>query len=401
MSVIAHVDMDAFYASVETARCPELAVVPMFVGGSDRGVVLSANYPAREFGIRGGMPSARARRLCPQVTVVSPNFDRYEAVSRSIAEIFDSFSHVVEVVSIDEAFIDLTGALKRLGSPEFIADLLRARVVDEQAVTCSVGIGPNKFVAKLASQAAKPDGVKVVRAGEVLDFLHPLPVEAMWGVGEVTAAKLRRLGLGTVRELAQLPVDVLQRAVGECQGQLLADLAWGRDDRSVLTRTPRERSVGCQETFGRDTDDPTVIETEILRLAERTASRARAQAMVGRVVTLSLRFADFTTLSRTGRLQNPTDLTGEIYAEALRLFRRLQLQRARIRRVGLRLEQLTAKAETYEQPTLDAPQRGWAEAEAAVDKAIRRFGPRALQRARLTRAQPWNHVGVFRAGLGE
>lgn len=383
--MIAHVDMDSFYASVEMARHPELRDVPMFVGGSTRGVVLSANYPARAFGITAGMPSSRARRLCPRVAVVHPDHDHYSAVSDGIREIFDTLTDRVEMASIDEAFIDLTTALRRLGGdPVAVGERLRAQVMDEQGVPCSVGIGPSKFIAKLASKEAKPDGLRLVRPEQVIAFLHPLPVEAIWGVGEVTAGKLNKLGLDTVRDLATTPRATLQRALGDNQGALLFDLAWGRDERSVLARQPAEHSVGSQETFSRDTDDASIVATEILRMADRTASRMRAQRMVGKVVTLSVRFADFTTVTRTGTMAAHTDRTNDIYAEAMRLFRRLNLQRARIRRVGVRVEKLVPKESTYQQPALDEPARGWGEAEAAIDKAVLRFGPKAVQRARLT-----------------
>ena len=386
MRVIAHVDMDAFYASVEMARNPELRQVPMFVGGSTRGVVLSANYPARRYGITAGMPSSRARRMCPQVAVVHPDFDHYSAVSAGIREIFEALTDRVEMASIDEAFIDLTSALRRLGGdPVEIGERLRAQVTDEQGVACSVGIGPSKFIAKLASKQAKPDGLVRVVDAEVIDFLHPLPVEAIWGVGEVTAERLHRLGLTTVRDLAATPRATLQRAMGDNQGALLFDLAWGRDDRSVLAREPAEHSVGSQETFGQDTDDEAEVRTEILRMADRTAARMRAQGMVTRTVTLSVRFADFTTITRTGTLPAWTDRTNDLYAEAVRLFTRLNLQRARVRRVGVRAEKLVLKSGTYRQPALDEPARGWEEAESAIDRAVLRFGPKAVQRARLAR----------------
>jgi len=385
MRTIMHVDMDAFYASVEMARHPELRDVPMFVGGSTRGVVLSANYPARSYGITSGMPSSRARRLCPQVAVVHPDHELYGEVSAGIGEIFDTLTDRVEMASIDEAFIDLTTALRRLGDdPVMVGEMLRAQVMDEQGVACSVGIGPSKFIAKLASKQAKPDGLCEVRAEDVIAFLHPLPVDAIWGVGEVTAGKLRKLGLETVRELANTPRATLQRAMGDNMGAMLFDLAWGRDDRSVLARQPAEHSVGSQETFGRDTDDGEIVATEILRMAERTASRMRAQEMVGRTVTLSIRFADFTTITRTGTLKAFTDRTNDIYAEAMRLYGKLHLQRARIRRVGVRMEKLVPKATTYEQPALDEHAHGRSEAEEAIDRAVLRFGPKAVQRARLT-----------------
>lgn len=386
MRTILHVDVDAFYASVEMARDPSLASVPMFVGGAARGVVLAANYPARVYGITSGMPSTRARRLCPHVVVVHPDFDHYNDVSKAVAEVFDTLTDKVEMASIDEAFIDLTSALRRLGrDAAAIAEGLRAQVMDEQRIACSVGIGPSKFIAKLASKAAKPDGLKVVLPDEVISFLHPLPVDAIWGVGEVTAEKLRRLGLMTVRDIANTPRTTLQRGLGEGQGGLLFDLAWGQDERSVLSREPAERSIGSQETFGRDTDDEEVVATEILRMAARTAARMRAQSMVGRVVTLSVRFADFTTITRTGTLKAPTDLTGDIHAEAMRLWRKLHLSRARIRRVGVRMEKLAGRDETYQQPALDEPSHGWEQAERAMDQAVLRFGPAAVQRARLTK----------------
>ncbi|MBB1483610.1 DNA polymerase IV [Tessaracoccus sp. MC1865] len=384
--VVVHVDMDAFYASVEMARHPELRDVPMFVGGSTRGVVLSANYPARRYGITAGMPSSRARRLCPQVAVVHPDHDHYGAVSTGIGEIFDTFTDKVEMASIDEAFMDLTTAMRRLGEdPVAVGEQLRAQVMDEQGVACSVGIGPNKFIAKLASKQAKPDGLRLVQAQDVIAFLHPLPVDAIWGVGEVTAGKLRKLGLETVRDLANTPRATLQRAMGDNLGAMLFDLSWGRDERSVLARQPAEHSVGSQETFARDTDDAAIVATEILRMAERTAARMRAQEMVSRTVTLSVRFADFTTITRTGTLKAFTDRTNDVYAEAMRLYGKLNLQRARIRRVGVRMEKLVPKATTYEQPALDEPAHGWSEAEQAVDRAVLRFGPKAVQRARLTR----------------
>lgn len=384
MGVIAHVDMDAFYASVEMARHPELAHVPMFVGGSTRGVVLSANYAAREHGITSGMPSTRARRLCPSVQVVHPDFDAYAGVSAGIVEIFEAITAKVEVASIDEAFLDVTGASRRLGDARAIAERLRAQVRDEQGIACSVGIGPSKFIAKLASKQAKPDGVVEVVPERVVDFLHPLPVEAIWGVGEATAEKLHRYGIQTVRDLAHTPRQTLQRAFGDGQGGLLFDLAWGRDERSVLSREPREHSIGCQETFGRDTDDPAVLTGQLLKLAERAAFRMRRAGMLGRVVTLSVRFADFRTITRSATLPGPTDVTGDIYDQAVMLLGKLKLERPRVRRLGIRVERLVARDEAYQQLPLDAPDRGWREAEQAADRLVLRFGPGAVQRARLT-----------------
>ncbi|MFZ2261965.1 DNA polymerase-4 [Luteococcus japonicus] len=382
--VILHVDMDAFYASVEMARRPELRGRPMYVGGAHRGVVLSANYEARRYGIEGGMSSTRARRLCPQAVAVPPDFDAYQVVSHGVFAIFETVTAQVEAASIDEAFLDITGALRRLGDPVMIGERLRAQVADEQQVPCSVGIGPSKFVAKLASKQAKPDGLVLVRPQEVLDFLHPLPVEAMWGVGPSTAGRLHKLGLLTVADLAHTPRATLQRAFGANQGGQLHDLAWGRDARRVVPEQT-ERSIGAQETFARDTDDAAMVRTEILRLSGRVASRMRRARMLGRVVCVEVRFADFSTTSRTITLDSLTDVTDEVFDGAWRAFGRLKLQRARIRRVGVRVEGLVEADQAFQQLPLDAPERGMREVELVADEVVNRFGPAAVQRASLTR----------------
>ena len=382
MAVILHVDMDAFYASVELRNRPELRGRPVIVGGAGRGVVLSANYPARARGVRSGMPSTQARRLAPLATFIPPDFDAYAAVSKAIVAVFSSVTSRVESASIDEAFLDITGSLRMFGSPVTIGEHLRAVVADEQQITCSVGIAPTKFVAKVASRAAKPDGLCEVPAHRVVAFLHPLPVEAMWGVGGSTAAKLHRLGITTVADLAHTPRSALQSVFGGHSGAVLHDLAWGRDARRVVT-TERERSVGSQETVGADTDDPAVVKRELLRMADRTARRLRKAKLLGRKVTLSLRFADFTELSRSTQTPTLTDVGEEIYAAALGLYEQLGLDRARIRRVGVRVEGLVESRLAVRQPQLTDPDRGWREAEHAIDAAVGRFGPAAVQRAAL------------------
>ena len=382
--VIMHIDMDAFYASVELRRRPELRGRRMVGGGAERGVVLSANYEARAFGIEGGMPSSRARRLCPQAVAVPPDFDTYGEVSAGIVAAFESVTAHVESASIDEAYLDVTGSQRVFGSPRAIGEYLRALVADEQGITCSVGIGPSKFVAKIASGQAKPDGLVEVLPGDVTSFLHPLPVGKIWGVGEATADKLHRLGIMTVADLANTPADTLRRAFGPHQGSLLSELAWGRDGRRVVAR-PGERGVGCQETFSRDTDDPAVVRAELLRVAGTVAWRMRQAGVLGRVVTLNLRFADFRTISRSLTLASPTDSTDELHAQAMKLLGKLGLERPRIRRVGIRVEGLVDADKAYCQPTLDAPDRGWREAELAADAVRLKFGPNGVQRAVLTR----------------
>ncbi len=393
--VVMHVDMDCFYASVELRRRPDLVGLPVFVGGATRGVVLSCTYEARSFGVKSGMPTTTARRLCPQLIAISPDFDTYTEVSKGIVAIFETVSAHVEQISIDEAFCDISGALATFSTPREVGERVRSLVADEQGIACSVGIGPSKFVAKLASKQAKPDGLCAVEPDDVIAFLHPLPVEALWGVGEATTGKLHQLGLRTVADLAYVPKSTLQRAFGPHQGALLADLAWGRDTRKVVATTTRERSIGSGETFGRDTDDPARVRVELLRMADRTASRVRAAGMVGRTVTLGLRLSDFTDLTRTVTLPSPTDVTGEIHAAVVRLFDGLALQRARIRKVSVRLEGLVDRDAAYQQFPLDTPDRGWREAEEAMDRAIVRFGPHAVQRATLTRHVPT----ITQAGL--
>jgi DNA polymerase-4 len=379
---ILHVDMDAFYASVELIDRPELRGTPVIVGGGSRGVVLSATYEARRYGVHSAMPMTRARRLCPHGTVVSPSPDRYSAVSAGVMEIFRSITPLVEPLSLDEAFLDVSGAVRRLGSPAQIGALIRDRVADEQRITCSVGVASTKFVAKLASTRAKPDGLLVVPAAGVVAFLHPLPVGALWGVGEKTEKELVRLGLHTVGDIANTPRATLVRALGQAAGTHLHALAWGRDERTVVPHEP-DKSIGAEETFARDVDDPAVVRRELLRLSERTAARMRTAGLVGRTVSIKVRFADFTTITRSRTLRDPTDVAQDLYVTASGLFDALGLDRARLRLVGIRVEGL-AEAETApRQMLLGDRLHGRREAEVAADRASLRFGSGAVRPASL------------------
>ncbi|HEX4976434.1 MAG TPA: DNA polymerase IV [Nocardioides sp.] len=383
---ILHVDMDAFYASVMTRDRPDLDEVPVVVGGGQRGVVLSANYLAREHGVHSAMPMTRARRLCPAAVVISPDYDAFSTVSASVMETFRQVTPVVEVLSMDEAFLDVSGAVRRLGSPYSIAEDLRARIHDEQQITCSVGVASTVTTAKIASRRAKPDGVVVVPPDAVTTFLHPLDVGELWGVGEKTAAMLHRLGLTTVGDVAHTPLTTLQRAVGPAMGSQLHRLAWGHDRRAVTARRgPDEpdRSIGAQETFGRDTDDPEVVLREVLRLAAKVTGRMRAARVAGRTVTLTVRFADFTTITRTRTLPEATDRTLEVHRTASGLYHALGLQRARLRLVGVRVEGLVPRATVQHQLVLGEREHGWAEADRAVDRAVQRFGSAAVRPASL------------------
>lgn len=388
---VLHVDMDAFYASASLISRPELRGKPVIIGGaSGRSVVLSATYEARAFGVTSAMPMARAQRLCPQAVIIEPDHRRYAAISEAVMATFASVTEHVEPLSLDEAFLDVAGAVRRLGSPARIAEQLRDTIADEQGITCSVGVASTKFVAKLASNLAKPDGLIVVPVDEVVSFLHQLPVGAIWGVGDKTEEHLHRLGLRTVADLAHTPLETLQRALGDVAGRNLHDLAWGRDARRVVPER-REKSIGADETFSHDIDDPVTIHRELLRLSDRTAARARSAGMAGRTVSIKVRFSDFTTITRAKTMRHHTDVSREIFATARELFDRLGLQRARIRLVGVRLEGLVPVERAPIQSALDDPEHGWREADRAVDRASARFGAGAVRPASLMPETGYGH----------
>jgi DNA polymerase-4 len=370
---ILHVDMDAFFASVEVRRRPELRGRPVVVGGiGPRGVVSSASYEARRYGVRSAMPTARARALCPHAVYLPPDFPQYTAASRAVMQIFRDVTPLVEPLSLDEAFLDVAGARRLFGRPAEIARSIRRRVAEEQRLTCSVGVASSKFVAKLGSTRAKPDGLLVVPAAQVLDFLHPLPVGALWGVGERSAETLLRLGLRTVGDLAEAPPGLLRRAVGEAATAHLRELAHGRDPRRVSPEHV-EKSIGAEVTFDTDVVDPLEIRRALLALAEKVGVRLRRAGQVGRTVSLKVRLADFRTVSRSRTLPVPTDTAREMFDTVWGLWNALDAGEP-IRLVGVRAEGLTAADETPQQLTLGAPERGWREAEVAADAAAARFG---------------------------
>lgn len=379
---ILHVDMDAFYCSVEVRRRPELRGRPVIVGGAGpRGVVSSASYEARVYGVRSAMPGARARRMCPQAIFLPPDFTEYSRASRAVMQIFREVTPLVEPLSMDEAFLDVAGAGRLLGRPAEIAALIRRRVRDEQALPCSVGVAPTKFVAKLASTRAKPDGMVVVPVDRVLDYLHPLPVAALWGVGERSADTLRRLGLATVRDLAHAPPGMLRAALGEAAAAHLHELAWGRDPRAVSTEHV-EKSIGAETTFDVDVDDLDLLRRTFLALAGKAAARLRQAGQVGRTISIKVRLSDFRTLNRSRTLGGPTDVTKEIFETAWSLYEALR-PGDRIRLVGVRIEGLVEAGRAPRQLALGARERGWSEAERAADAAVARFGAAAVRPASL------------------
>lgn len=389
---ILHVDMDAFYASVATRDRPDLQDVPVIVGGGHRGVVLSASYQARTFGVRSGMPGAEARRRCPHAVTLAPDFAAFSMVSRAVMETFRRVTPQVEVVSLDEAFLDVRGSVRRLGPPEAIAEQLRSRIHDEQGITCSVGLAGSLSVAKLASRRAKPDGVLVIAPDDVDAYLGPLDVGELYGVGESTRRALRRLGLETVGDVARMPLDVLQHHLGPASGVHLQELARGTDRRRVVARNAAgfglgepDRSMGAQETFGRDSADRGFVLRQLLRLSARVTARMRAAGKVGRTVAITVRHADFRTVNRSRTLPEPTDVTQDVYRTAVALYDALGVHRQRLRLVGVRVEGLVPRAGVHHQLELGEADHGWADADRAVDRAAARFGAAAVGPASLLR----------------
>jgi len=381
-ATILHVDMDAFYASVAERDDPSLRGKAVVVGVGARGVVLSANYAARKYGIRAAMPVGRAKRMAPHAIFVTPDHQRYSEVSAKVMEIFDSFTPLVEPISLDEAFLDVTGARKLLGTGREIAVEIRRQVEASEGITCSVGIAPSKFIAKLASGHCKPNGILEIPANRILNFLHPLPVNAIWGVGPKTAETLERLGLRTVADIANLPRATLIRALGQASGASLYELAWGRDYRDVTPNEP-DKSISAAETFAQDIDDPEEILQEYLRLTEKAAARLRENGYYAKTISIKVRFADFSTISRSKTLPLPIDSTHEIYEIAKALYLALNLDRARLRLVGISLDNLSEAAP--EQLLLGAREKGWREADTAIDRAKLRFGGGSVRPGRLIR----------------
>jgi DNA polymerase-4 len=394
---ILHVDMDAFFASVEQRRRPELRGRPVVVGGTGpRGVVSSASYEARAYGVRSAMPGRQAQRLCPGAVFLPPDMSAYAEASRAVMAIFFDVTPLVEPISVDEAFLDVSGAVRLFGPPRQIARTIRARVAAEQRLTCSVGVASTKFMAKLASTRAKPDGLLVVPVAEALAFLHPLGVEALWGVGEKSAELLRRLGLRTVGDVAQAPIGLLRRALGPAAAEHLHELAQGRDPRPVSPERV-DKSVGAETTFDVDISDPEPIRRALLALAERVGARLRAAGMAGRTIAVKVRFADFRTVSRSRTLTTPTDVAREIFDVAWQLSRDAAGSAA-LRLVGVRAEGLVPASTAARQPTIGEREQGWREAERAGDAVTARFGRGAVGPASLLGRSVNGHVSDISPG---
>jgi DNA polymerase-4 len=356
-----HVDLDAFFASVEQLADASLRGKPVIVGGlGPRGVVAAASYEARAFGVHSAMPMSRARRACPHGVYLAPRFDAYQDASRAVMTVLRSFTPLVEPISLDEAFLDVAGARRLHGTGPEIAVAIRARVLEETGLVASVGVATTKLLAKLASDLAKPDGLLVVAPGSELEFLHPLEVGRLWGVGPATRRRLAPLHVRTVGDLAAVPEATLVATLGESLGHHLHALAWNRDERPVEPEH-EVKSIGHEETFPVDLHDRDALGHELTRLADKVGARLRAARRAARTVQLKVRYGDFRTVTRSRTLGAPTDLGAELASVARELLAPLPVERG-VRLVGVSGQQLVVTGDTGDQgalfeepPAPDAP----------------------------------------------
>ncbi len=379
--VILHVDMDAFYASVEQRDRPEVRGRPVVVGADPRGrgVVSAASYEARRYGIHSAMPIGRAYRLCPTAAFLPVDMEKYARESERIMAILADFTPLVEPLSLDEAFLDVTGSRALHGTGVEIARRIKARIRDEVGLTASAGVAPNKFVAKIASDLEKPDGLVEVSPGGEAAFLHPLPLRRLWGVGPAAEAELAALGVRTIGDLVGMGRRRLEARLG-ASGAHLFELAQGMDERPVVPwHDPK--SIGAEETFGRDTRDVGLLRATLLAQSDRVAAELRAAGLRGRTVTLKLRFADFHTLTRRGTGETPTSDGGEIFRRVWAAFSKIPRPQA-VRLIGLSVSGFASAAEPQQLPLLGQPDR--TERLGRVTDEVRtRFGPEALVRGTL------------------
>ena len=380
---ILHVDLDAFFAAVEQRDRPELRGRPVIVGGGgpdDRGVVSTASYEARKFGVHSAMPLRTAGRLCPQGIFVPVDGRKYQAESRRVMTILRRFTPQVQPVSIDEAFLDVTGSRALFGDGEAIGWLIKHAVHDETGLTISVGVATTKLVAKVASDLRKPDGLVVVPPGEEAAFLAPLPISRLWGVGEKTAAALAEYGVRTIGDLASLPADALERRLGK-HGASLVERAHGVDPDPVAGGEAA-KSIGHEHTFDRDTADREVLERTLLGMADGVAGRLRSSGIRAVTITLKLRDSSFRTITRQTSLDVPADLTEPIFEAARTLLRR-ELHGQRIRLVGVTASNFRDREQLAMFDVQEDPRR--VAAAAALDRIRGKYGDRAVTRARLVR----------------
>ena len=376
---IIHLDMDAFYAAVEVLDDPYLKGRPVIVGGSEkRGVVSSASYEARKFGVHSAQPVATAMRLCPQGVFLPVRMDRYKEISRQIFEVFRCFSPLVEPLSLDEAFLDVTGTSRLFGQPGEIAKKIKKQVVEESGLSVSAGIATTKFVAKIASDLNKPDGLTIVKPGEVKKFLDPLPIEKLWGVGKATRRTLSHLGVQTIGALSLLPAELLEERLGK-QGLHLHFLANGIDDREV--EPEREvKSIGHERTYSEDIREMAAAKKELLSLANRVARRLRSHGFAGKTIYLKVKYHDFVQITRSVTLPNATDDGREIYQSCCGLLGKTEIGRRPVRLLGVSVSQLNDNERQKQLPLFDeigSPQKR-KELNRAIDAISAKYGDEAV-----------------------
>ena len=376
---IIHFDMDAFYPSVEILDNPALKGKPVIVGGSkERGVVSSASYEARRFGVHSAQPVAKAKRLCPDGIFLPVRMSRYQEISKRVFKIFYRFTPLVEPLSIDEAFLDVTGSIRLFGQPEDIAKQIKQIVLTETGLTVSAGVAPSKFVAKIASDIDKPDGLTAVHPDGVRDFLDPLPVKKMWGVGKVTQLILSQLNIHTFRELRQTPVEVLEKKIGK-HGVKIHLLAIGIDERDVIPDHD-VKSIGHEQTFSQDIISLNVTQKELLALTNKVARRMRHKGLKGKTITLKVKYFDFVQITRSATLPKYIDDGFEIYSVACRLLKKTEVTKKPIRLLGISLSQLSfsgigAQLSLFDQdPSSQKRQR----LNIALDSLYEKFGDKSV-----------------------
>jgi DNA polymerase-4 len=381
--IILHVDMDAFFASVEQEKRPWLKGKPVIVGGDPqkrRGVVSAASYPARKYGVKAGMPLFAAKKLCPHATfIILTDMEEYSHISSQLVKIFYHFTPAVEPFSIDEAFLDITGCQRLFGTPCELAQKLKNQIKNKLGLSCSVGIAPNRLLAKLASSLNKPDGLTIISKEEIKNTLYPLRVEKLWGIGEKTCKVLSKFGIRTVGDLASFPVEVLKSQFGKI-GEHLHLIANGIDDSLILTRSPLEKSMGHEHTLPKDTNDPDEISSVLLSLSNLVARRLRRKRFQGSTITLKLRYFDFVTLTRAETIRKPTDSEHKIYNVSKELTSGLDLGIRKIRLLGVSVSNLVRDGFSL-QTSLPFPEYYDKKIEvySAMDKIRDRFGEDSIQ----------------------
>ena len=380
--MILHVDMDAFYASIEEREHPELVGKPVIVGGTPqgRGVVAAANYAARTFGVHSAMPARTAVKLCPNAVFLPTRIDYYAKVSEQIRDIFEAFTPRVEPLSLDEAFLDVTESQKLFGTPESIGRQIQQTVHKELQLVASVGIAPNKFLAKIASDLEKPAGFVVVPDNAIQAFLDPLPVRRLWGVGPVTAAALEQLGIQTIGQVRLLPANALHERFGQ-HGKHLWNLAQGIDDRPVVT-DKAAKSISHETTFAVDVTDRDVLRAQALALTDQVAARLRIRGLSGKTVQLKIRFGDFQTITRAATLPNPTQLTQPIWRAVQQLLtKNLPRPNAPIRLIGVGVSSLDNDPQHQQELFPDETAASQLQLEQTTDQIRQKFGATSLTRA--------------------